>query len=554
MASISVEPQSDIVLCKCPLEDDYKNTFTFSSVSNQTNYFVNLPGNKVLNDYTYVRKDNKIRCEIPYDQICNYNYLFYLNSGFTDAKPYYCFIDRIEYVNENCSDIYFHTDVFQTWYFQIVWNKCFVEREHVNSDTAGEHTVPEGLETGEYIQLANPTNLVNFSSGEAICCLVSDFPASLSFTPTITSNLHNGIYSGLYYCVFYHSNFTTACSWLTEFLSMYDTNAKADAVVSIFMCPQEFINKTNPEIVIISGSGDSAHKFYLPQPTTSFETLASSVSITRPTTQGGSYTPKNKKLLVYPYQYLMVTNNSGTDVVFNYEDFVSNNPSFKVIGVLSPGCSIRCVPLNYKKLSEGTNTMRSFDYSIAGGKFPICAWNSDAYTNWLTQNGVSVLGHYAGGIGALGIAGAGLLLGAVGGIAGAGMLLAGSMKVFDSLAQNYKASLLPDQARGNTSVGDVTYSASKNTFTAYKMGIKEEYARIIDDYFSTFGYKVNRVKVPNITGRTYWNFIKTIDCNADGDIPQEDLKEIRKACDHGITFWHDTTKMYDYSQSNTIVT
>ena len=92
-----------------------------------------------------------------------------------------------------------------------------------------------------------------------------------------------------------------------------------------------------------------------------------------------------------------------------------------------------------------------------------------------------------------------------------------------------------------------------NKFYFLGMSIKEEYARIIDDYFSMFGYKVDTVKVPNITGRAEWNFIKTVDCNADGNIPQEDLETIKKACNTGITFWHNPDHMYNYSLSNTIV-
>lgn len=567
--AITVEPQGAISLVKCPLEDDYKNTFTFSSLTQQFNYFSNLPDKMGIpgGDYTFIRKDGKIRVSITFEKIASYNYLYYVNRGFNidetqtpavdRSKRYYCFIDKVEYVNENCSDIYFHTDVFQTWYFQIVWNRCFVEREHVNSDNVGEHTIPEDVATGEYIQLADPTNLISFNSGEDICVCVSDFPtAEMRTNISNRPNINNGIFSGLYYCVFHptsSNNFTTICGWVTEFLRMYDLSAKADAVVSIFMVPNEFIGNTFPETVIISGSGDNAHKFYLLPSTTTVNTLAASVSVSRPTSQGGSYTPHNKKLLVYPYQYLLVTNNSGIDVIFNYEDFVSNSPSFKIIGALTPGCSIRCVPLNYKKISDTSTSMKSFNYSVPGGKFPICAWNSDTYINWMTENGVSQTLALATGLGGIALAGSAIVTGGLS-LALAGGLLGGVGSVFGALNNDYKHSLAPDQARGNSSVGDVTYSANKNTFTAYKMGIREEMAKVIDSYFDMFGYKVNSLKVPNITGRTYWNFIKTIDCNADGDIPQEDLKEIRKACDHGITFWHNTSYIYDYSQSNSIVT
>ena len=96
MANISINPNTSIKLVKVPLETDYKNTFTFSSLSNQTTYFNSLNGIS-LSQYTYVRKDQKIRIEKPYDEICNYNYLYYDNN-FPSSKRYYCFITKMEYI------------------------------------------------------------------------------------------------------------------------------------------------------------------------------------------------------------------------------------------------------------------------------------------------------------------------------------------------------------------------------------------------------------------------------------------------------------------------
>ena len=68
-----------------------------------------------------------------------------------------------------------------------------------------------------------------------------------------------------------------------------------------------------------------------------------------------------------------------------------------------------------------------------------------------------------------------------------------------------------------------------------------------------FGYKVNEVKTPNITGRRYWNYVKTVGCDFEGDIPQEYLNKIREIFNNGCTFWHDSSHFLDYTQSNTIV-
>jgi hypothetical protein len=86
------------------------------------------------------------------------------------------------------------------------------------------------------------------------------------------------------------------------------------------------------------------------------------------------------------------------------------------------------------------------------------------------------------------------------------------------------------------------------------VSIKAEYAAIVDNFFSMFGYKINRIKVPNITGRRNWNYVKTNGCYVGGNVPQDSLNEFKNMLDNGITFWHNPSTFMDYSQSNTIVT
>lgn len=74
----------------------------------------------------------------------------YKNPDYKD-KYYYAYITDLKYINDKMTEIYIKTDVFQTWQFDFIYKECFVEREHVNDDTIGKHTIPEGLETGEYI-------------------------------------------------------------------------------------------------------------------------------------------------------------------------------------------------------------------------------------------------------------------------------------------------------------------------------------------------------------------------------------------------------------------
>lgn len=146
---MAITPQTDIRLLKVPFELDNKNQLTFANIQAQTNYFLNVPYIQEDN-CSYQRKDNIIRFPAHVDSILNYNYVMYKNEAYTN-KWFYAFITGMKYVNNNMTEISIETDVFQTWQFDLIYKKMFVEREHVSNDTIGLHTVPENLETGEYI-------------------------------------------------------------------------------------------------------------------------------------------------------------------------------------------------------------------------------------------------------------------------------------------------------------------------------------------------------------------------------------------------------------------
>lgn len=182
------------------------------------------------------------------------------------------------------------------------------------------------------------------------------------------------------------------------------------------------------------------------------------------------------------------------------------------------------------------------------------------YTNWLTQNSINVLGQTittddmniaSAGLGA--IAGTATNVG-VGNFAGAGMSIAsGFAGIAGAVIQQKQHNMIAPTVNGQLNSADVNVASGNNTFHFYKMSVKQEYARIIDNYFSMFGYKINRVKVPNITGRSNWNYVKTINCNFDGNIPQTDLNIIRAMFNNGTTLWHNPSTIYNYSNSNNIV-
>ena len=135
-------------------------------------------------------------------------------------------------------------------------------------------------------------------------------------------------------------------------------------------------------------------------------------------------------------------------------------------------------------------------------------------------------------------------------ITGASSGLRGIISTMNTLEQHSK---VPPQHVGNADTGDVNFVSGITTFTAYAMSIKQS-MQVIDSFFDMFGYKVNLVKTPNIHKRVNWDYIKCIDVNLEGNIPEKDLNtKIRSLFNNGCTFWHNTSTFLNYSISNGII-
>lgn len=534
---MAVTPDTEIRLVKCNLNLDNNNQLNFSNATSQYNYFNGLT-HLTINNASYQRKDNYIRYPAHIDSIIEYNYVMYKNTHYKN-KWFYAYITKMEYENDNCTRIYIKTDVFQTWQFDITFMKSFIEREHVNNDTIGLHTIDEGLGTGEYINNGFGTfNTMGASNSYIIG--VSEVLPTMYY---LKNRAYSGIFSGLYLYTFTVYDSKPAAEHLSEFIHAYDEAGKGGDIYEIFVVPSNLISSNDVAWHDYNESGISFH-YGLLATTPATSSTAETVNIN--TTLDG-YTPKNNKLYVAPFNYLYLSNNVGQDVVYHYEDFANHTPKFLVEGIITPGCSIRVYPINYKRQTDDltiTTARKSYQYGLNAGKLPMCSWISDSYTNWITQNGVNLAASTISSA-AVGTASAltGNIPGAMSGISG----------IINNITAINKADMIPNTVGGNVNGSDITFATRNLNVTYSKMSVRSEIAKVIDDFFSMYGYKVNSLKTPNITGRSNWNYVKMINPNIEGYIPQEDLQEIKQLFSDGITIWHTTTHFLDYSQTNSII-
>lgn len=520
----AITPSTNLYLLKLPLELSDRNQLTWSNKEEQYNYFSNLEKLEV-NNFTYQRKDSIIRYSANVDSILNYNYVMYQNENYSD-KWFYAYIEEMRYINDSMTEIIIKTDVFQTWLFDMEFKDSFVEREHVSDDTIGFHTIPEGLELGEYTTIFHEIEPWNNDTTNILASTTD--PDSLS---GITGGIFGGIPSGLRYYRYDTIGLAsdTTATTLLGAINRLNNDGKQDAITGLFLAPKWLSGEDSKNIPIANSD--------TPQTKT--------IEISKINSLNG-YAPKNNKLFTYPYCLLEVSNNSGQATVYYPERWNTNtNNKYEMImrGTLTPGCSIRIYPKNYN------GDFNPYDEGITLGKFPQLNWITDQYTNWLTQNGV--------GIGVLKIPANLVNLGEpIVDLATSktpfqqGMALS---SVYNAIRTNYQHSILPNTAEGNLNSGDVTAGMKENRFHFYGRTIKSEYAKVIDKYFSMFGYKINEVKVPELNTRKYWNYIKCVGANIHGYFNQSDLNELSNMFNNGVTLWHSPNNFLNYSLDNTIV-
>ena len=552
-----ITPQTDVYLLKVPLEMDEINQLTFSNTSAQYNYFNSLPKLSVDN-FTYQRKDNTIRYGATFDDLVGYNYVMYRNDAYSD-KWFYAFITGLEYVNDNVTLISIKTDVWQTWQFDLSYKPVFVEREHVNDDTIGANTVPEGLELGEY-EIVDLRNSPLYESGTPsqdwmVCFVVTKYPNNIA-TINGESTSIGGVFTSLKFFATKPSNVAKAM------IDIYDNDSSTttDAIVNLYMIPSCCVNINWSTGSLATGGNPTNVDGHAMYPIYNYYE-SDEYQLQQPSVLSGDYHPVNNKLLTYPFSFFYVSNKVGEDVVYHYEDFpiervgsnIARTMTYKKAIVPSASLSAKLYFTKYKSytdtISYGT---KMYNYGVNFSKIPVCAWTTDYYTNWLTQNGVNVAVNAIGGLATSTIGLAGSLL--TGNIIGAGASAVGiGTTIGNTIGEIHRAETTPPQSHGDTNTGDFGFCFQRSSITFYEMSIRPEMARIIDNYFSAYGYKVERVKIPNITGRRNWNYVKTVGCYIDGDIPQDDMQEIKDMFDRGVTFWHNPATFADYTQNNDII-
>lgn len=513
-----------------PWNNDYKHTIWFTNVNAQNTFFASKLA-YTFNDFTYVRQSGVIRVPRIADDLYNCNYISFLNAGYGN-KIFYAFITKVEYINNETTHIHFELDYIQTWLFDITVEQCFVEREHVADDTIGLHTVDEKLETGEYI-IENESKYL----GTSPTVMIGVTPEATYTHPEYIG----GVFNGLTIYVGQGDD--------THFMQLLQTYAQTPEQIGFFR-------------MIFSEMKDGATNKCKPfeEP---YGCLRSQSVVFHNTCEGQTYTPKNNKLKCFPYCCFTIDNFCGDVTQYRWEDF--SNPfeaNFVVKGTPLPVPVMECFPVDFKKNYSSPIVSRTKQFATIFDNFPEIPMITDTFKIWETSQfkkdiaseGASIL---TGSIATSALIGAGLvtenpLLIASGIGSAVGTAVNTAKKGYD-IGVDYQYHKLHNKSLvGSNQSSGLAWNDNEVGFRFTSYQIKAEYAKMIDNFLTRFGYKVNIYKVPELTSRRYFNYVKTLDASVRGNIPTDCQKLIASIFDSGITLWH-TSDVGNYNVDNAIV-
>lgn len=586
-----IAPNSTVyLLTGVPCDKSYVHTLYFENKNEQYSYFYGKRV-KTFTNVSYQRHSkNSIRLECLADDIYNVNYLMFQNTAYGN-KWFYAFINNVEYINNVTTEITYTIDVMQTWYFDYTLGTCFVEREHTLTDVVGENTVPEPVDGGEpYIQAytdfmyPRTTSQPLFSlvvyyiptQGKYIESTGNDYTFNVGTNENLRGTIYNGIYTGAIsyaYPMFLGADGVTTLKWVNALFKTLDEIGAT--IISVQQVPfQAWLNEqtsASPNIKSIN----QPLSFSVGSGTTEY-----------PRTD--IYTPKNKKCYTYPYSYMVITNNKGDERTLLWEQSASKSADgrqqirIQISTAVAPTCEIGARPMNY--MGKEVN----YDEGVLLNDFPMPSWSENTFDRWWAVNkyqfmyntvtdAITTLSNFASGV-AISKVGATSVANPFAGQAVATRSMTDSVNadiynrsqgveisatptsilpVVDNVVEYATRKRTPNKGRGNLSSSGLPVIEGRIGFSMYSMGSKPEYIKMVDEYFSMFGYKICRLKIPNIKAvakselRPQWNYIKTTTCIIDNlNAPADVDEQLQNIYNSGITFWMNPNNVGKYNLDN----
>lgn len=539
-----VAPNGTIQLFRSvELTPAYTDTIWFPNISTQDSVFTAQVDYQFTNQmYTRV-SGNKVRVHIVADEIRDCSYMRFQNIRNNKAKWFYAFIINVEYVNEQVTEITYEIDEIQSWYFEGNSNnhfsKCFIERQHAETDNAGDNVVPEPLNVTENIVCNKDFSWV---AGDTYYLMVLGVSSIASALTGFDRAQYGGLASSVHFVLFKSAaslhTFIHNAEFENGLIKGLFSSTDLWSILGIYAVPSTFFYGS--EVMTLEGA--TAYKMaMLADSDTKTINRPDKLNSSHGNSAGGTYTPKNNKMFTYPFCFFRIASPLN-EQDFKYENFftASLNPTYKF--VLKTSCNPEPIILVTPKNYNGEDN--DFRYSLSVSGFPMLTVFQSTQSGEIIGNGIKRLAKAVVG---------GTMMAASGG-SGAGVAdfatrtMVGSntppllSSASPSISGGGSSELAPQfAATGLPAADDVVFEID-----GYRMGLRKETAELFDNYLSRYGYAQNKVAVPNVHARGKWTYVKTRDCRCSVNAPASSLRKINDIMNNGITWWDFQTSVGNY--------
>lgn len=533
---------------------DYANQVYYANQNTRDSAFDKYEDRTLKELASCDKTKRQIRLNVSYYVGNQYNYGCIIENN----KRYYIFIDSVEWKsNLNTVILHYSYDYWQTYCYQITLNESYVEREHVKDDTFGKHIIDEGLPIDEY-KVQSSEVLDGNNDGMYFCITLSDTRDAVSLTHSNPKPIPSTCKPSRFEqstAIIFSDDMET----VSYFIDLLTSRNKLDGISGMYSVPKSAIPTKIQKQGYDWDTGEDMIKYVginndLP---TMIEW-----DLQKPSKIDG-YTPVNNKCFTYPYCFANITNNNGSSLYGQFE--LADDKSTVKFRYYFP-----CIEGNtsFGYLAEYDGVVKNFDKSIQGQTNIELPFVTNTFSAYLSANQNSIANQYStidrnetasvvkagvgGAVGVIGSLATGNVAGAISSGIGTASNIADAMLSAYNQRQAIDSSLKDQESKANvahgayTGVGNII--CGQIGFKGQLITVTAENIKMIDNYFSMFGYKVNTIKKPELNTRPYWNYIKTSGVNMIGNVPQDALNVLKRMFDNGVTMWHSLSYMYKYDE------
>ena len=286
---------------------------------------------------------------------------------------------------------------------------------------------------------------------------------------------------------------------------------------------------------------------------------------TRPSTVGGKFNWRNEsKLYTFPYRQLEVRDGFTSPIYLFPQclpeiDLNNDSHSLRCFNTINQQGQYGLYVYNYNnsRYIPLNETINSVTMPVLNNTYLDYLYRNEeqlrvAKSQIFYNATMGTIGAVAGGV-------AGAMTGGMAPLA-IGNAVMGVVSSIGNGIYEYKNSVAneKDMARSANTVNGL--------YTNYNMSLQQDkFLRILEhryfddnmerigQYFHMYGYAANRLEIPNINSRKYWNYLKCTTCNISANgIPKDHLLKLKSIFETGTTVWHisNGADVGNYSKDN----